>query len=150
MCAASFCLPNQPALVSPRSHRTLTSCQDLYLPRVSSQSPLVGPPKCHFLPSREERGVTTLPLLTVKEAFVSPLCPRLLRPALKGAEASWTAFLSQGSPLTIGQEKNPRGCHPLPHPYPWSRDIWGLRPDHTVYVCSDFHPKPCGSSDSDS
>ena len=124
--AASFCLPDQPALVPLGPTGTLTSCQDLYFPRVSSQSPLVCPPKCHAFCQGERRGGSPpLPLSTVKETFVLPLCPLPLPlPLLNGQRlpgqlpVTGIALGNRGSEEGCGRLWNTGGRHPPPHPQP--------------------------------
>lgn len=108
-----------------RSHSgprgALTSCQDLYFPRVSSQGSLVCPPECHASCRGKRRVVHPHCSPTIKETLDLPLCllplpSRFHYIGPKGPQEGCflDSFLSQGRLGQSGKRRKAVGDYEIP------------------------------------
>lgn len=124
-------LPPQSVCSGPTQVYSLTSCQDLYFPRVNRQGSLVCPPECHDSCQAKRRGGSPpLPLPAIKETLDFPSCPSPLPVPLpicpRGVEASGGMLPGQLPATGIALDnqvieegcrrlRNLGGSHPPPH-----------------------------------
>lgn len=94
---------------------TLTSCQDLYFPRVSSQGPLVCPPECHASCQAKRRVIPTATPPQLKRRLTSLVPTPLLLNGQRPQEGSFLhGFLSQESHEIIREERKAEGNYGIP------------------------------------